>query len=58
MIRNANINYHFYRSLIKQAYDGDLVLDLDDLSEEIYEAYFDDRLDSRQYDNLCCLLNE
>lgn len=56
MIDQTNRSYHHYRSLIKQVYDNDMEMDIDELEAMIYKAYQDNLLSDHQYDSLCDLL--
>lgn len=48
--------YHFYRGMIKQIWNDELVMDVDELSEKVYKSYCDGELSAQQYDSLCDLI--
>ena len=48
--------YHYYRGMIKQIWNDELVMDVDELSEKVYKSYCDSELSAQQYDSLCDLI--
>ena len=45
--------YHYYRAMIKQIWNNELFMDIDELSEKVYKSYCDGELSAQQYDILC-----
>ena len=55
---DGSSNYYYYRSIINQIWNDELLMDVDELSEKIYKAYCDGYLSVQQYDSLCDLICE
>ena len=48
--------YHYYRSLIKQVWNDEVQIDVNELSNKIYKSYCDGEITPLQYDSLCTFL--
>ena len=48
--------YYQYRAMIKQIWNDELLMDVDELSEKAYKSYCDGELSAQQYDSLCDLI--
>lgn len=53
-----NNRYHYYRGLIKEIYNNEVELTVEEIEEEVYKAYQDDLLTAHEYDSLCILISE
>ena len=53
---SGSSRYHFYRSMIKQIWNDELIMDVDELPEKVYKSYCDGELSAQQYDSLCDLI--
>ncbi len=51
-----SVKYHHYRALIKQVWNNEVQIDVDELSDKIYKSYCDGELTPQQYDSLCDFL--
>lgn len=42
--------------MIKQIWNDELIMDVDELSEKVYKSFCDGELSTQQYDSLCDLI--
>ena len=49
-------NYHFFRNLIIEYQNGEVDMSEEEIMQMLDEAYEEEKITGREYDNLLCLL--